>query len=487
MKKISLYIVAIFSMIFLLTAFYAKADSPSTKANLPTASPSPYILPTLAGFGTSVPTVTSTLDYEKLGLPSPTITPTLDYPQLASHYLTPFPTSTAILPPWTPTSTPENLLLSTIARKLPANWKPTPPPLFDYTNSKNSIHLYIQAVTDLINFTNADQNLYLQYIKSWKPKERYSMGGAWILKNDFDNDGQSELLVSTPVYFQDTQMYCCGQFLLLFEKVEGVYHPTHYDWKYEHNDLTKVILVNDLNNDGYSEIVLRTVSCGTACGQLLTIATWDGTNWTNHYIQSVVTSLISFVDRDNDGKTEITLDYMTYYKLDSSYPARQATDTYGWKDGQLVIIEEYRQPTTNTYGILRDIYSAISFGKTQEALDLAQPVIDDLGSTCSAKETYIGIETMLAYAVKNDPKAMQATLSKIVEYCNQPRNGFTHAANVLWQAYQQVHDPVIACEAMKRFIVDEIRSSKKDGTGFEFFDVTVMLPGNYYNFCPFQQ
>lgn len=486
MKKISLYVVAIFSMIFLLTAFYVKADSPSTKANLPTASPSPYIPPTLAGFEAPVPTVTPTLDYEKLGLPSPTITPTLDYSQLASHYLTPFPTSTAIIPPWTPTPTPENPLLSIIARKLPANWKPTPPPLFDYL-SKDTTHLYIQAATDLINFTNANQNLYLQYIKSWKPKERYSMGGAWILKNDFDNDRQPELLVSMPVYFQNTEMYCCGQFLLLFEKVDGIYHPVHYDWKYEHNDLTKVVLINDLNNDGYSEIVLRTVSCGTACSQLLTIATWDGSNWSNRYIQSVVTSLISFVDRDSDGKTEIIIDYKTYYKLDSSYPPREATDVYGWKNGQLVILEEYRQPTTNAYGILRDIYSAISFGKIQEALDLAQPVIDNLDKTCGVKETYIGIETMLAYGVNNDTKNMQATLSNIVEHCNQPNNGFTHAANVLWQAYQQVHDPVIACEAMKRFIVDEIRSSKKDGAGFEFFDVTVMLPKNYYNFCPFQQ
>lgn len=468
-------------MIFLLTAFYVKADSPSTKPNLPTASPSPYILPTLAGFGTPVPTVTSTLDYEKLGLPSPTITPTLDYPQLASHYLTPFPTSTAIIPPWTPTSTPENPLLGIVVK---GAGKPAPPPLFDYLHSKNSIHVYIQAVTDAINFTNAEPKLYVELIESWKPKERYSMiGGAWILKNDFDNDGQPEWLVSTPVFFNNEQLYCCGQLLVLFEKVGSMYQPMHYDWKFEHGDITKVVLVNDLNDDGYSEIVFRTVSCGTACGQLLTVATWDGKKWTNRFIQSVPTSLISFIDRNNDGKTEIIIDYKTIYKLDSLYPQREAIDVYGWKGEQLVIVEEYRQPTTDTYGILRDVYSAISFGKIDEALDLAEPVINNFEQKCEQKETYIGIEAMFAHGIQNNRKALQSVFSKIMAHCNQPNNGFMHAANVFWQAYQKAHDPVLACEAMKRFIVEQNPLVNRNPS-LQFFDSTVYLPGNYYNFCP---
>ena len=311
------------------------------------------------------------------------------------------------------------------------------------------------------------------------------IGGSWILKTDFDNDGQAEWLVSTPVFFQNEEMYCCGQFLILFERIAGVYQPMHYDWKYEHNNLTKVVLVDDLNNDGYSEIVLRSVWCGTACGQILTIATWDGENWTNRYIQSVVTSLISFVDRDNDGKTEIILDYRTIYKLDSSYPDREAIDIYGWKNGQLVIVEEFRQPTTDSYGILRDVYSAISFGKIDEALELAQPVIDNFEQKCELKETYIGIEAILAHGIQNNPKAMQSVLSRIMTHCNQPNNGLTHAANVLWQAYQQVHDPVIACEAMKRFIVDEFQRSVGSGTDVQYFDSSVMLPKAYDNFCPF--
>lgn len=464
-------------MIFFLASFYVKADSSSIKANLPTASPSRYALPTLS-FGTPAPTLTSTLDYEELGLPSPTTTPTLNYVDLASHYLTPFPTSTAAPPLWTATSPLDNPLLDVVARKLPQNWALTPLPVWDssYASPRNNeTQAYLQATTDLMNFIDADQELYVQYVESWKPQDRYSMiGDTWLLENDFDNDGQSEWLASIPVFFAHPD--CCGQFLIIFEKVSNAYKPMHYEWKFTHVDITKVVLIDDLNNDGLLEIVLRNIGCGSACSQLLTVATWDGREWINRYIQSIPTSLISFVDRDYDGKTEIIIDYKTYYKLDTLYPMREAIDVYGWKDGQLIILEESRQPTTDTYGIMRDIYSALSFGKIDQALDLAEPVIDGFEEKCEQKETYIGIEVMLAYGIKENPTAMQATLSKIMAYCNQSNSGFTHAANVLWQAYKQSHDTLLACQAMKRFI------SK---SGLQFFDVTVVLPN--YNYCPLQQ
>jgi hypothetical protein len=474
MKNIRFYVVAIFSMAFFLAAFYVKTDSSSARRALPAISPSPTPL------NTPVPTFTPPV-------------PTFDYVQLASHYLTPLPTSTAIIPAWTPTSTPENLLSGILVRK-PGNL--TPPPLYAGSpgfsmpgfpvppESKKQIQVYFQAVTDLINFTNADPQLYARTIESWRPKDRSSMiGDAWILKNDFDNDGQSEWLVSTPVFFENPQVYCCGQLLIFFEKGDNGFVPVHYDWKFEHNDITKVLLVNDLNHDGYLEIVFKSVSCGTACGQTLTVATWDGRKWTDRYIQSVLTSLISFVDRDADGKTEVILEYRTIYKLDTLYPQRQAIDVYGWKNGRLVLLEENRQSTTDPYGILRDIYSAILFGKIDEALTLAAPVIDNFEQKCEQKETYIGIEAMLAYGFQNDPKAMQSVFSEIMTHCNQPRNGFMHAANVFWQAYQKVHDPVLACAAMKRFIVEQSPVHNKNPS-LQFFDATVYFPGNYYNFCP---
>lgn len=492
MKKVSLYVIAIFSIIFFLSTFYVKADSSSIRENLvPTTSPSSTTLPIMS-MGTPVPSFPPRLGDEKPATSSPPPVPAFDYVQLASDYLTPLPTSTAIIPDWTVTATPENLLSGIVLRK-PV--KLTPPPLVDRflgfsgspdtPDTKKQMQVQVQAVTDLINFTDADPKLYNKSIEAWKPKERDSMiGTAWILKNDFDNDGQSEWLVSAPVFFESTEVRCCGQLLVFFEKVDNVFQPVYYDWKYAQINITKVVLVNDLNNDGYSEIVFQAISCGTACGQTLTVATWNGRKWIDRYIQSVPTSSISFIDRDNDGKTEIIISYRTTYKLDSLYPQREAIDVYGWKHGQLVIVEEYRGPTTDSYGILRDVYSAISFGKIDEALALAAPVIDNFEQKCEQKETYIGIEAMIAYGLQNDPEAMQSVLSEIMAHCNQPRNGFMHAANVFWQAYQKVHDPMLACEAMKRFIVEQSPRYNQNPS-LQFFDSTVYFPGNYYNFCPF--
>lgn len=456
-----------------------------------TATDTPIIIPT--DTPTFLPTPTQPVS---TATAIPSFTPTLDYVKLGSYYLTPFPTITprTDIPTWTPTPN-INPLSEVSARGLPDNWTPTPPPLVDFSPAWIWAPAYIQAATDVMNFTNGDQKLFLQYVESWTPQDRPSMvGSAWLLKDDFDHDGQPEWLASIPVYFLDRGTPCCSQVILFFEKIGNTYQPMHfdhygyYDWISEHNEITKAVLVDDLNNDGFKEIVFRTVSCGTACTQYLSIGMWNGKKWTDYQRISTVQTYdnqISFIDLDDNGTTEIIIDYSTQYKLDSSYPMRRATDIYEWKNGQFVLVDELRQPSTNPYAIMRDVYSALAFGKIDEALRLAQPTLDNLDQTCSPMETYTGIEVMMAYAVQNDPNAMQSTLSKIAAGCNQPDNGFTPAANILWQAYQQVHDPVVACQAMKRFISDEDHRKFVTGIGFQFFDAGILIPHNY-NFCPIE-
>ena len=230
------------------------------------------------------------------------------------------------------------------------------------------------------------------------------------------------------------------------------------------------------------------MTCGSACGQYLEIGRWDGANWTNEYVGSEVTDFISFVDYYNDGRIEIIINYHTQYKFDSTYPDRLATDIYGWKNGKLSLLGESRSPNTEPYAVMRDVFSAIYEGKIDDALKLAQPTLDKIPKTCAEMETYTAIEVMLAQAVKNQPGAMQASLAQINKYCAQPDNGFTAAANILWQAYQQVHDPALACEAMDRFIVEQ-NSSYNQNSSFKFFGQNMNASDLYYGsgFCPFRR
>ncbi len=463
--------------------------------NTPLIYGTPYSFSTAFTLRTPSPAATSTptIDYARLGLPSPTHTAAPDYASLASHYLTPpTPTATPSRPTWTPEPTPRDPLAGIVARKLPAGGQQTAPPVLAAWNSGDwllepSAQANLQAITDLVNFTDGDRDLFLKYVESWSTPDRYySIGAVWLLRDDFDGDGQPEVLASTLAYLDSKEMPCCERFIMLFDRAGGVYRPVHLDTQFEFHAYTDLLLEQDLNRDGYLEVVWRTVSCGTACGQSLVIGTWDGRAWTGHYIQSVYTNQnqVSFLDVDGDGKTEVLLSYVTAYKLDSAYPVRQAIDIYGWRNGEPVLVEELRQPTTNPYGIMRDTYSALSFGKVDEAIQLARPALLTLGQKCGPIESYTAIELMLAYAAQDQPGAMQSVLSNIVEHCNQPDNGFVQAANVLWQAYQQAHEPAVACDAMRRFILDTARKSTESGKGLKFFDPSVYLPGGYYAVCP---
>ncbi|HNE06348.1 MAG TPA: VCBS repeat-containing protein, partial [Anaerolineales bacterium] len=425
--------------------------------------------------GSNTPTIYPTFTPEAFTSQTSTAVATLDYVKLASRYLTPLPTFTprtdipTYAPIWTPiTPKPTPNLSQVDAQKIPSGWEPTPPPIPDVGSllfSTGEIHNFaadptyvtslIKATTDLMNFTNANQKLFTQYVDTWAPEGRYWFGATWLLEHDFDGDGNPEWLSSVPMYYQPPEPRCCSQLIILFEKDEGIFHPVHFIEKLSTKNATKVLLVDDLDNDGLSEIVVRRVYCGTWCSMDIYVFKWDGEIWTEDSISTVMPDIISFIDYNNDGKTEIALNYFTIYKLDSSYPVREATDIYGWKNGKLVLLEQLLSHNTEPYAIMRDVFSAISSGEFDEALKLAKPAMDKIPQSCKQMETYTAIEVMLIYGVQGKQEAMQSVLAQINTYCNQPDNGFTHAANILWQAYQQVHDPILACEAMKRFIIEQ--------------------------------
>ena len=467
----------------------------------PSASPSVTFAPTpkasnvpAPALPTSGSTTTGVSTLTKLG-------PTLDYVNLATHYLTPFtpfPT-TRVYSASTPMPTP-NSLSHMYSRRLPSNWTPTPPPIipplppfpespltprptptFDYTAG------FIQGATDLMNLTDADEGFFVQYVDAWAPGGKVMSGASWILKDDFDNNGQAEWLVSVSTYRADWQAGgYYSQLIILFEKSGDIYKPMHYEDEVSatRGGPTKVLLVDDLNKDGHQEIVLSSLNCGAStCSQILEIDSWDGRTWTRQQLEADTTYAktdIKFVDYYHDGKTEIVLTYHTVYEYNTAYPDRLATDIYGWKNGELVKLEELLSPNTEPYPVMLDVFSALSSGKIDDALKLAQPNRDRLHQTCTQLETYTAIEVMLADAVQNKPEATQSTLAQINVYRQQPDNGFTYAANILLQAYQPVRDPAAACEAMKRFIIDNMNND----AGFKFFDGSVVLPVSEYNFCP---
>lgn len=432
-------------------------------------------------------TITPTTDFVALGLPSPTTTPTMNYAELVKIYLntpTPFPTH----PTPTPSPTPVDPLTLVVARRMPPEWTPTPFQLIEHNGNATAWEVgIIQIATDLMNWVDADPIQFRRQIKLLQPEGIY-FGNMheWLLKDDFDGDQQPEWLISVPAYPANKEVQAYPeQIIILFEIRNGVYQPVmHYrTFMYGgslHGTFAKVLLVQDLNKNGLKEIAWRYITCGTACGEYILIGEWDGKNWHYTFRESIpgasIANYFMFVDKDADGLIEITLNYTTFFKLNQRYPEREAADTYGWRNGQWVLLDEWRSPSADSYAVMYDVYSALELGKIEQAIELGQPVINDLQNSCGPVETYTGLEVMFAYSMQNNAQEARAILQKLDTYCVSPENIFLSAAHVYMEAYRQVGGTITACSAANRYIRNSGKSQLELYRDFG--------NGYYLTFCP---
>ena len=429
---------------------------------------------------TATSNATATTDYAALGLPSPTPTSTLSDEQLAERYLTPFtpwPTETGH-PSATPTTSIATILSRIIVRKV------TPQAPMTNEMEKKLQHLsydqlitsWMQSATDLMNYANDDEQIYLQYINSWAPKALGYSSNDWFLKNDFDNDGQSEWLVSVPIRNAPKYTFLCDQYFracqrafFLFKKIAGEYRPistllTLDPYQYPYGE-DKIRLIKDLNNNHLPDIVFEADVCGSACSTRLQITEWDGHNWKKYTI-SASGSKVTFADLDSNGTTEITLKYSDGGRW--FYPFRQnLVDVYGWKNERYEMIDQVRPPTDNfgenMRGTIYDINDALMYKNVRLALGYAKPITATLAESCDQMKAFVGIQTMMAYGIQDDQTSMQATLAEIQKYCDASTNGYVQMAKILWLAYQQSHNIETACQAIDRFLNNEYRRKGPKG------------------------
>jgi hypothetical protein len=457
--------------------------TPYFSTSLPTLEIVNFNATTLPGFNTISPpatltpspraTVTLTLDYGALGLASPTFTPTFDYDDLAEYYLTPFtpwPTPTGI-PSSTPTANIPNMLSSVVIQKV----SPQFPPIKEINyegrpqDANEWIPAYIQTVTDLMNYVDGDQELYLQYVKSWVPTALDYSPNDWFLEDDFDNNGQIEWLVSIPIRFPADGVDRCGfrishygycpRLFLIFEKRGDAYYPKHIFEPGELNfNESRVALVKDLNTDNTKEIVFRADPCGAAvCSTSLRIGNWNGQQWEwLGYIANDHAD-VKFTDIDENGTVEIMVAYPTYAasRYNSPYSRRDVVDIYGWKNDRFEIVDQIYPPTDSIFEIIFDIASVLEYKNAELALKYASPVIDNLNESCDRMKTYVGIQTMLAYAIQGESNNMKSVLTILEKHCDFPGNAYVPAAKILWLSYEKSHDAISACQGMERFLMSE--------------------------------
>ncbi len=329
---------------------------------------------------------------------------------------------------------------------------------------------FVQSTTDLMNYVDGDKEFYLQYIVGWVPNALKYSSDDWFLENDFDNDGQSEWLVSFPIKFMPDDSFgsfhcatvvswSCSRIFFIFEKMGSAYSPVYVMYNSYGANLgaEKVVFVKDLDGDHLQDIVFQADICGTACSTYLRIGEWDGDKWSENWVSSEIAK-VAFADLDGNGAIEISLKHSTgaASKYNFPYPFRKdLIDVYGWQNGRYELVDQIYPPTESVFATIFDVADALDYKNAELAFRRINPVIETLDQSCDRMKTYVGIQTMLAYGFQNDANGMKSTLARLETYCDFPRNAYLPAAKILWLAYEKSHDPIDACQAMEQFLLKE--------------------------------
>lgn len=359
---------------------------------------------------------------------------------------------------------------------------PLLPPTGDLTAQMKT---HARLVTELLHATQGDVEAFLQQIAAWSSEalSETHLASAWVRIVDLDDDGAPEWLVSVPqleercdssgcTRFMRCEVGLCPGLVLLFERDRFSFKLGHlFQMKDSAGwlDHPQVLTIDDLNGDGKTDLVLSENWCGAhTCGTRLLLGYWDGQRWHDlaaGRVEQTYTE-ITIVDQDGDGAKEIVM-HGGIVGSAGAGAQRQHTEVYAWRDGGYRLIARISDPDPHIYFRMLDANTALVNGDLDRALELAIAAVEEpdkgVGSPSwiqSRVVSYAAIEAMLVYAVRHDPKAMQALLQEIETKYDVLDNPYVEAAQNLWSTYQATQDAIAACKAVEQTVTAHLEQAR---------------------------
>ncbi|MBP7999060.1 MAG: hypothetical protein KA314_19705 [Chloroflexi bacterium] len=350
---------------------------------------------------------------------------------------------------------------------------PEPPPIWQKDN--NVLNQYILAVTNTLNFTQANPEAFRAQVLTWGPLTNPDTPAqyTWLHSADLDNDGTNELLARVP-QLTDNGLFCdfgfCAGMVILFEPVGSLYVPEYAfpgDPEFQNGWLDNPIVyqVVDLNSDGLFELILQQEMCGAhTCYQTLLIGHWDGQTWQNMVGATPINqsySTIVLEDRDGDGLTDIA---MTGGAVGSVGGGLQRAHTlvFSLQNGLYELAQDIPLPDPHPYYLMMDAYYALKANDPATAELLANQVLALTPAQLAESmlmdpvaqvrvPTYAAIELMLVYALRGNGASIQALLPTLAPY-DTGDNPYLAAATLFADTYAQTGDAAASCQAMSAVI-----------------------------------
>ncbi len=413
----------------------------------------------------STPTLPTATTEQPTSTPAPTLTP--------SPTPTPSPTAAPTQTP-RPTPPPEALVPIGHVTPPPEDFRPTapPPPEMGAEDIDAWIREYVALVTAMLNSAES-VSAVLDRLTAWSTPSEEPMGEeeqppAWAEAADLDGDGADEWLMTLPVPERGCGVTWCPAYTVVLEVDDGLFVPGHvvrgdpsYEVAVHHPQLRQI---EDINADGKTEVLVEQRWCGAhTCFTGLTVGRWDGARWhdlADGPINQAYTDL-TVEDRNGDGALEFIFRGGMYGSVGAGLQ-RGTTLVWAWEDGAYRLVEEVPHPSDHPYYLMLDANTALAEGRWDEALDLAEQVVNDPdfeGSMAPVEEvdkrrivSYAAVEAMLVHAHRGDVAAMEVLLDHVWAHDFMAPNVYTEAAERLLEVYSETGDALAACSAVEELV-----------------------------------
>lgn len=283
--------------------------------------------------------------------------------------------------------------------------------------------------------------------------------GKIISDRDLTGDGMPEIIVAvqeSPAQFTSGGPYPPGD-LYVYGCQGGGYAILYGDYSTPDRLIPDIVTVQDINQDGLSELLYSTHVCGAStCVYELHDIEWSP--------PSKVFSQLLDVQNIPDGSFEVQDNkIITHYgPLGSAGagPQRLHDEIYAWSGGTYQLESSVITTPKNEWfpiHYIEDGDAALDKGDPAgaiaiytEMLNLPNPLILISADEVPALKAYAHYRIMLAQVRLGDVSAAKATHDALMMNYpdpNQPGGGFAALADAFWQVYSTNPDAAAACTA----------------------------------------
>ena len=312
---------------------------------------------------------------------------------------------------------------------------------------------YASTIVSYLNDTKGDEDALRAVLRDWGALRH----ATDLLRIDVDDDAVGELLLvivnPSPEYGVNAE----GDLLVLDH--QGKRYQVSYSAAGDSVLPDPGLLeVDDLNQDGYTEIAYSSTSCGahTCFTKVYIVSSGTGTyeDLTSGGIEMAYVEPY-FADWDNDGVLELIMHGGTIGSVGAG-PQRERTEVYKWDGATYGLTETVLDYSNYLYFRVLDANQALLEGEFERAATLYREAIDnprlDTWMDESEREelaAFSRYRLSLTYLMMGEAGLAEAAREELQAV--QPGNIYAQVVTTLWDAYQAQGDLEAACQEVNDF------------------------------------